>query len=122
RFAIWGPVNCGSGFSMAADIYGPGGQHLTSFVSGGCSYENGAAATLMLTNSGTYTILVHETGYRSAGVYSLSIQSLTGGGCAGPTISCGQTVSGATSQDSQMNSYGLGIGGGTIIFGFSGFS
>ncbi|PWU14436.1 MAG: hypothetical protein C5B50_17195, partial [Verrucomicrobia bacterium] len=78
--------------------------------------------SLTLTNTGTYTILVHASGYYITASYTLSIQSHTGGGCIGTAVACGQTVSGSTSYPTEMDAFGLGTGGGTLIFGFSGFS
>src|SRR4051794_2267427 len=57
-FAMYGPITCAnSGHAMDADIYGPD-AHLLATIASPC--DSGAALSLTLTNSGTYTILVHE--------------------------------------------------------------
>ena len=71
--ALWGPTDCGAfteNDSMEADIYSPSGQLLTTLVSG-CT---GAALNLTLTNSGTYTILVHDHDYNNTGSYAISLR------------------------------------------------
>ena len=120
--ALWGYANCTYHYAMAADIYSPSGQLLTTFSAGSCSSDSGASGTLLLSSSGTYTILVHEAGYRATGNYALSIQSPIGGGCNSTPIACGQTVNTNIASSSQMRSYGYGTGGGTVIFSFSGYS
>src|SRR5205809_387234 len=74
-FALVGWTDPNHGQWMVADIYSPSGQ-LVGSVDGGSSFV-GHALNLALTNSGTYTILVHERLYRAASAYQLSIQSLT---------------------------------------------
>ncbi len=102
--ALWGPATCTSGGDTTlADIYNPSGQLIAS-LSSGCS---GAAMNLTLTSSGIFTILDHESAYRRTVSYQMSIQSVTGGGCNGKIISCGQTINGQIRQDSQMNAYAL---------------
>jgi len=67
---------------------------------------------LTLTNSGVFTILVHESAYRRTVSYQMSIQSVTGGGCNGTAIACGQTVAATTTDNSQMDPYSyLGTAG-----------
>src|SRR5438105_1799087 len=53
-FALWGPVSCNGGNAINADIYSPAGQLLATVNS---SCDKGAALNVVLTNSGTYTIL-----------------------------------------------------------------
>ncbi len=99
---------------MQSDIYNPAGQ-LVATVNSGCA--SGAALNLSLTNSGTYTILVHENLYRVTGTYALSIQSATGGGCSPSPIACGQTVTNTTSFKSSMDAYSyLGTAGEVLSF------
>jgi hypothetical protein len=121
-FALYGPLNCGSPYqTMSADIYDPEGQYLKSVVSGNCN--TGAAIGMTLTNAGTYTILVHCAAYNAIGSYSLSLQSVTGGGCGGVAIPCGNTLAGQTSFPSQMNAYELIANAGEhILLTDSGFS
>ena len=114
-FAFW--VGNG-GNNMQADIYNPGGQLLRSLV----DYNNGSALNLTLTNTGIFTIVVHAQGYAAINNYTLSIQSVTGGGCNNTPLACGQTVSTNTSFNTQMDAYGFGTGGGTVIFSFNGNS
>ncbi len=104
-FALWGPSDRSERYSMVADIYTPGGQLITTLVVGYRSIDRGASQLLTMTNGGTYTILVHENGYRLALDYSMSIQSVTGGGCNATAISCGQTVSGTTTSQSEVRAY-----------------
>ena len=107
--ALWGPATCTSGGdTTVADIYNPSGQLIAS-LSSGCY---GAAMNLTLTNSGVFTILVHESAYRRSVSYQMSIQSITGGGCNGTAIACGQTVAATTTDNSQMDPYSyLGTAG-----------
>jgi hypothetical protein len=116
-FAFVGGVNCPDGLQLQADIYNPNGQRITTLY--GCGPQS---ANLTLTNSGTYTILVHADGYGLIGSYALSIQSVTGGGCNSTAIACGQTVNSQLTLVSEMNAYGFGYGGGLAIFSFSGYS
>jgi len=60
---------------------------------------------LTLTSSGIFTILVHESAYRRTVSYQMSLQSLTGGGCNGDSIFCGETVNGQISYPSEMIGY-----------------
>jgi len=60
-----------------ADIYGPNGQLMTNVLT-----AFGSAINFTPPDSGTYTILVHAAGYEVTANYSVSIQSVTGGGCA----------------------------------------
>ena len=116
--ALWGPANCNSGGDTTiADIYNPSGQ-LVASLSSGCG---GAAMNLTLTNSGTFTILVHESAYQRTVSYQMSIQSVTGGGCDSTPIACGQTVNTNTIYRSEMDAYGFVTSGGTVIFSFSGY-
>ncbi len=76
-----------------------------------------------MTNGGTYTILVHENAYRAPGPYSLSIESVTGGGCSGTTLACGQTINGQITKASQMNSHTLVASAGEhVILTSAGFA
>jgi len=59
-----------------------------------------------MTNSGTYTILVHSAGYNDTAGYSLEIQSYTNGGCSGNEIVAGKTVGATTGQNAEIVSYG----------------
>ena len=89
-FALYGPITCNfGGYAFNADIYNPSGQLVATVVS---PCNSGTALNMTLTNSGIYTLLVHEHIYGSTGSYALSIQSMTGGGCNGTPIACGQTV------------------------------
>ena len=106
--ALWGPITCAYD-TMVADIYSPDGQLLTTLTP---PCNTGGALNLTLTNSGTYTIVVHEYFYRYTASYSLSLQSVTGGGCNGRTITCGETVASSTAVNSQMDAYSYaGIAG-----------
>jgi hypothetical protein len=74
---------------MQADIYNPDGQLVARLVP---DCNTGGALNLTLTNSGIYTLLVHEHFYRYAASYIVSIQSVLGGGCNAKSITYGQTV------------------------------
>ena len=106
--SLWSSLDVNPNFyhPMVADIYGPGGELLIS-VTDNLYYQVGSGGTvnLMLTNSGTYTILVHNSTYIYTSSYALSVQSLIGGGCNSQTITCGQTVTGSTSIPSQVDAY-----------------
>jgi hypothetical protein len=102
-FALWGPISCDYDY-MVADIYSPNGQLLTS-LSSGC--DVGSALNLTLTDTGTYTLLVHESLYRATSSYALSIQSAVGGGCNPRTITCGQTLNGQITKVSEIDSIEL---------------
>jgi len=93
----WGSCTPGT-----ADIYNPSGQWVTNITS---SCGGGVPLPLALPTSGTYTILVHASGYNATSSYQLSVQTPVGGGCNGSTLTCGQSVSGQISFASQMNSY-----------------
>ncbi|PWU17169.1 MAG: hypothetical protein C5B50_11815, partial [Verrucomicrobia bacterium] len=98
----WSYCNVNFQASGTADIYyNPSGQ-LVATVS---AYCGGNATSLTLSNTGTYTILVHASGYNIAATYNLSLQSVTGGGCASKVIVCGQNVATNTSFNSQMDAY-----------------
>ncbi len=127
--SMYGPLGCACSINMpiSADIYSPGGQYLTSVTTayyGGCNcLYNGGATTLTLTNSGTYTILVHAAAYNASGAYSLSLQSVTGGGCNSTPIACGQTASSATTNDAEVDAYSIdGCSNDVVILSTSGFS
>ena len=121
-FALYGPLDCLSPYqSMNADIYSPSGQYLATVASPNC--HAGTAINMTLTNSGTYTILVHAASYNGTGNYQLSIQSIIGGGCDGQPIVCGQTVSGATTNRAEMDAYQIdGCSNDVVIISTSGFS
>ena len=120
-FSLWSSLSsCGN--PMVVGIYSPGGQLLTTVTAGCESSGGGGAVNLTLTNSGVYTILVHNAGYLFTSSYALSVQSVTGGGCNPQTISCGETVATNTSFNSEIDAYGFGTGGGTVIFSYSGYS
>src|SRR5205823_1426047 len=66
--------------SEVADIYSPGGQLLTTASAGDYAGSvGGGAVNLTLTNSGTFTILVHDSIYVTATSYALSLQSVNNG-------------------------------------------
>ena len=120
-FGLYGPLNYYSPYqAMNADIYSPSGQLVGTVVSG--NNNTGGALKVTLTSSGIYTILVHCNNYNATGYYSLSIQSVTGGGCNSTPIACGQTVNTNTSYRSEMDAYGFVTSGGTVLFSFSGYS
>jgi hypothetical protein len=83
---------------MVADIYTPAGQLLASV-------STDTATNLTLTNTGTFTILVHQSSYAGTASYSLSLQSVIGGGCDSQPLSCGETLSKSTSFRSEMDAY-----------------
>src|SRR5580765_886734 len=87
---------------MVVDIYSPNGAYLTSL---GSPCNAGAALGLTLTNTGTYTFVVHESYYRATSGYQLNIQTVTGGGCNGKPITCGETVTASTTFYTQMDTY-----------------
>ena len=98
-----------------ADIYSPNGQLLTSLVVA----SGGTAANLTLTNSGTYTILVHEDGYNLTAGYQLSIQSPKGGGCNPRPITCGENLTSNTTFATEMDSYSyVGTSGQVVSVAF----
>jgi hypothetical protein len=103
---------------LVEDIYDPNG-HLFYSLGAGCS---GQGVSLTLTNSGTFTILVHDRDYTYGGNYGLSIQSAIGGGCDSTPIACGQTASSTISQHAQIDAYLInGCSGDVVIFTTSGF-
>jgi ribosomal protein S6E (S10) len=104
---------------MVADIYSPSGQLLIS-IDGG-SDAVGHTVSMTLTNSGTFTIMVHESLYRATATYYLTIQSSAVGGCNSRTISCGQTVTTNTSLLTEMHAYNYtGTAGQQLTFAFYG--
>ena len=76
------------------------------------------ATNLTLASSGIYTILLHSPGYNSSSAYQMSLQSLTGGGCNGTPVACGQNVNAGTSYITEMDAYSLCLAGRTVIFSF----
>src|SRR5437773_772288 len=94
---LWGPISCGSGTFMVADIYSPSGQLLRT-VQATC--VGGGGASLPLTNTGSYTILVHEKNYAANGNYMLSLQS--SGECS-PILPCDQTANSQISLASEID-------------------
>ena len=108
---------------MNADIYNPSGQ-LVGTAAGSCN--NGGSCNVVLTNTGTYTILVHDNGYYYSGAtasYSMCLQTVNNGGCNGISLPCGQTINGQISLTSQMNDYELVANAGEhILLSNSGFS
>src|ERR1039457_893032 len=113
-FAFW----VGVGGALQEDIYNPEGQVLASVA----NLEAGSALNLTLTNSGTFTILVHSQGYNGTNNYAVGIQSVTGGGCDNTTVVCGQTVNSNINSRLQISAYAFGSGGGTVFFSFNGNS
>jgi hypothetical protein len=101
-----------------ADIYNPSGQLWTNVPA---DSNGGHAINVTLPTTGTYTILVHSDLYKVVAAYQLGIQSITGGGCDGRAITCGQTVSTNTSLNTEMDAYGFESGGGTVILSFTGY-
>src|ERR1017187_7058865 len=107
-----GPIGCGSPVRfMVADVYNPSGQLLTT-IQALC--DGGGGTSLPLTNTGAYTILVHEANYRATGSYSLSAQSVTAGGCGRP-IACGQTVGTNTTYSGQWDAYSYTGSAGQVL-------
>ena len=117
---LYGPINRYSPYqAMSADIYTPSGLLLSTAGSG--NYNTGGALTVTLPDSGVYTILVHANNYNGVGAYSLSLQTLTGGGCNGTPIVCGQTVATNTSYNTEMDAYSYaGTAGQIVSFGLYG--
>ena len=93
---------------FVADIYTPAGQ-----LQGSIATDK--ALNLTLTNTGTFTVLVHHSSYLAVASYSLSLQSVTGGGCDSQTISCGQTLTNSTSENSEMDAYNFSGNAGQIL-------
>ena len=124
--SLWLGLNPNPNFyhAMVADIYNPDGQFLTSvsdteYYDVGC----GGEVNLTLTNSGTYTIVVHNSAFVYTSSYALSIQSVIAGGCNGDSIFCGATINGQITQVSQMIGYELVANAGEhVIFSDGGFS
>ena len=54
--ALWGPIGCPYD-TMVAEVYNPTGQLVASLIP---PCNTGAALNLTLTNTGIYTIVVHE--------------------------------------------------------------
>src|ERR1017187_413795 len=107
-----GPIGCGSPVRfMVADVYNPSGQLWTT-IQALC--DGGGGTSLPLTNTGAYTILVHEANYRATGSYSLSAQSVTAGGCGRP-IACGQTVGTNTTYSGQSDAYSYTGSAGQVL-------
>src|SRR5208283_5594184 len=97
-FSIGFGSSTGYGNPMTADIYNPSGQMVTNVAVA----NGGKGIRLTLASAGTYTILVHVVNYDDTGSYYLSIQSVTGGGCNGKGITCGNTVSSNTTAYTQI--------------------
>jgi hypothetical protein len=86
---------------IQADIYAPNGRLIISV-----SNSKGQFSTnLTLALTGTYTIGLHASSYDDTGSYWLSLQTVTGGGCAGRVLFCGQTANGQITQAAQMVPY-----------------
>jgi hypothetical protein len=116
EFAFWA-VTTGQ---MQADIYNPSGQLLTSFLAGASvGSAGGASLNLALTNTGTFTVLVHASDYALTNTYAFSVQSRTGGGCDSTSIMCGQTINSNLDSPAQILAYGFGTGGGLTFFSFN---
>ena len=110
--------SCGNAGQV--DVYYPGASAPSVTVSAGCG---GNATNLTLPSSGTYTLFVHQSGYSGTGYYTMSVQSVTGGGCNSKPIACGQTVTNTTSYPTDMNSYEMVANAGEhILLSNSGFS
>ncbi|MGD1019655.1 MAG: hypothetical protein ABSA12_10100 [Verrucomicrobiia bacterium] len=110
--------NCN--YSVAADIYNPGGQ-LLGTAPANC--YGGGAVNLTCTNSGAYTILVHSSSYSATTSYSLDLQTATGGGCNTTPIACGQGVSTNISQQAEIDAYLIsGCSGESVLISAGGFS
>ena len=100
---------CGNRF-IQADIYDPNGQLWKSITPGGPP-----SISVSPTLTGTYSILVHSPAYNDLGSYSLSVQRVTAGGCGGMSLACGQTVSGRTTDPTQMKPYALVASAGELL-------
>ncbi|MGD0650272.1 MAG: hypothetical protein ABSA97_03880 [Verrucomicrobiia bacterium] len=105
--------DCPNGQGAQADVYNPSGQIIASLSTCGTLSSN-----VVLSASGTYTILVHAINYSSLVNYALSIQSFTGGGCSSTAITCGQTLTNRVHLPSEMDAYSYaGSAGQTLAFG-----
>src|SRR2546423_557068 len=114
----WEVHRGGAASSLRADAYHSNAKLICSmtYPCTSATVGGGNVVNLTLTNSGTFTVLVHSSAYILTGSYAVSIQTVTGGGCNSQSLSCGQSVSASTSFQSQMDAYGFGTGGGTVIF------
>ena len=123
--SLWSALGYSYGCPIVADIYDPSGQLLASAAA---NYQSntgagGGAVNLTLANSGTYTVLVHDSAYIYTSSYALSLQSVTGGGCNSTPITCGQTINGQINLYSEMNSYELVASAGEhVLLSASGFA
>src|SRR5208283_3279011 len=103
------------GNPMTADIYNPSGQMVTNVAVA----RDGKGIRLTLASTGTYTILVHVVNYDDTGSYYLSIQSVTGGGCNGRQIVCGQSVSADIISYTEADAYSYtAVAGEMLSIGF----
>jgi len=81
--------------------------------------RDGKGIRLTLASTGTYTILVHVVNYDDTGSYYLSIQSVTGGGCNGRQIVCGQSVSADIISYTEADAYSYtAVAGEMLSIGF----
>jgi large repetitive protein len=95
------------GLAATADLYGPGGNFISSIAQGG-------SASLALPTTGTYTILVHDYYYTSIGDYGVCLSFVTGR-CGTPIV-CGQTLTNAISAAGQANTYTFsGMAGEAVV-------
>ena len=123
--SLYSSLDGSSNSKMVADIYDPNGNLLTTASAGsqGFSDAGGGGTNLTLAVGGIYTILVHDVAYCQTAQYALSLQTVNGGGCNSPTLSCGQNENGQISLQSQMNSYELvATAGEHVLLSDSGFS
>jgi hypothetical protein len=119
--AFWSySLSGANGQTMEADIYTPGGQLVTNVA----STTGGSVINWTVPSSGTYTLLVHQSGYGATGSYQIGIQSWIDGGCNSlGVIACGQTVNSATTNNVEVDAYSIdGCSNDVVILSTSGFS
>src|ERR1051325_1376819 len=87
--------SCNCNFNVLAELFGPSNTNLGYF-----GFAAGAASTITLPASGTYTVWVHDDDNFQIGSYSLSLAFATPK-CGTPLV-CGQTVSNAFTKTAQI--------------------
>ena len=100
-------VGTSGGVSAIARLYSPSGVFLAANGGG-----NSALASVLPT-TGTYTIVVSDSGLNNTGTYEVSLQFSTGK-CS-KSISCGQTLAGNLSGVSQLDTYSFSGNAGEAV-------
>ncbi len=98
-----------------AELYSPSGVYL------GRNSCNSYSSSLSLPATGTYTLLVYDSGHNDNGTYDLNLQFTTGR--CGTAITCGQTRSGNLTSKAQQDTFSFcGLAGSSVIVSTAGTS